>query len=134
MSMAELIRQAVRWYCKHLGFPSSPAASPPEPERSGDTADLENCRLLYFGAVDAYGRIKKALQEIPVPAGWRHLILSVANDLAIVGQAVAVVPELAEQVQDGRRIFAIFRRQAVEQGFVFRYDKDAEAPETANEP
>ena len=87
----------------------------------------------YKQSLDAYERIRKLLLEHSTGDGIEPLVATVLADLEIFGDAVAHVPGLVEQVEDGWRVVTYLRRQTAKQGILIPYDPEGSTPDVLSD-
>lgn len=96
-------------------------------------AHLAACGRLYRQAVAAFEQLERQLAELqksveglPVQRSLHRRLEDVSADLEQIGQGIALVLELTEDLRQEKRITSILRKQAVRAGLVVRYDLDAD--------
>ncbi len=96
-------------------------------------AEIDRCLRLYRYAVAAFGDLEARLAAfvaaadgLPILRRAHERLAAVRDDLERIGDGLALLPELAEQLQEERRISAALREQAERAGLTLRYDAEAE--------
>lgn len=97
------------------------------------SAEIERCLRLYRQAVAAFGDLESRLagfvaaaDGLPVLRRLQERLAAVQGDLERIGDGLAVLPELVEELRVEKRISARLRAQAERAGLVLRYDTDSE--------
>jgi hypothetical protein len=97
------------------------------------SAEIDRCLRLYRHAVAAFGDLEARLAAfvaaadgLPLLRRMQERLAAVRRDLERIGDGLAVLPELAEQLRAEKRISAQLREQAERAGLVLRYDTDSE--------
>jgi hypothetical protein len=96
-------------------------------------SEIKECLRSYQTSVKAYcelidllAAVGKSLDGLagrpPFASLSQDRLESVEKDLDCLGEALSVVPELIELLEEERRIGDLIRQQAARAGVVFRYD------------
>jgi len=94
---------------------------------------VQACQTYYRRGVSAWGKLEEALTNFlrtsrdrpPGRAAWRDLEGAFSH-LHVLGEALAVVPGLVEDLAEEKRIGDLLRRQAAERGLIFRYEESSD--------
>lgn len=132
VDVVELIRR-ILWLWYMVGS-KGPSPTGTEVREDGLTLALDECLRSYKRSLDVYVRIREELLDLRVVAGYGRRVVFILDELEIVGDALACVPGLVEELKNGRQVVAQLRRQAAEHGIVIRYDLENSSPDPLNDP
>lgn len=98
--------------------------------------EIRECMRLYRDSVDAYCELinrldaaHAAMTGMPLLRSTRFSLRQAEGHLDRLGEALAVVPELVEHLEEEVRLGDSLREQAARAGLVFRYDLGEPPPE-----
>lgn len=98
--------------------------------------EIRDCMRIYRDSVDAYCALinrldaaHEAMTGMPLLRSTRFSLREAEADLDRLGEALAVVPELVENLEEEVRLGDSLREQAARAGLVFRYGLEEPPPE-----
>lgn len=104
-------------------------------------SELETCLRIYRNAIDACDELSAALrssQDAAHKAPELRLVLErlveAHEALERIGDGLAILPELVEEVVEAKRISEMLRKQAKAAGVKFRYDAELSKSTPLDEP
>lgn len=93
------------------------------------THEIQACQKYYRRGVTAWGKLEEMLRAVlkaeedrAAGRAKRRGLEDANTHLKVLGEALAVVPELVEDLAEERRIGEVLRRQAAKRGIVLRYE------------
>lgn len=99
-------------------------------------SEIRKCLQMYRNSVETYCRlidlfaaIEASLAGMPRRFPGRLALQDAESGLSCLGDALSMVPQLVELVEEERRLGAMIRQQAARAGIALRYDEPPEQPE-----
>jgi hypothetical protein len=93
-------------------------------------AEINRCLRCYRHAVAAFGDLEARLagflaaaDGLPILRRAQERLQAVRHDLERIGDGLALLPELVEQLQEEKRVSAQLRRQGERAGVILRSEE-----------